>query len=242
MHGREFCSCGVLIRQCRCAIESHRTHVVKDGCQTCRAKTGEVERRLGNWTQTFTGVKFYPLDPRVEEIHVLDIAQGLALTNRWNGQVQYPFSVAAHSLYVSELCEPQHALVGLLHDASEAYIGDMIRPLKKDIPAFQKIENNLQRVIGQKFGVDLVNLPASVHRADDVMLVTEFRDLHVNPAVDGWLERHPVEPTEKKLFLLTAKDWQVTRLRFLRRLYELGYDGADLYEALTWTEPGGKYA
>ena len=66
---------------------------------------------------------------------------------------------------------------GLLHDAVEAYTGDMIAPLKQISPEYQAIEQKIARLLSEFFGVDLVNLPREVKIADLTLLATEKRDL-----------------------------------------------------------------
>ena len=89
---------------------------------------------------------FWPLDPREDEVDIRDIAHGLATTNRYGGQFPAPFSVAQHSCMVSELCQPANALVALLHDAEEAYTGDLIKPLKA-IPELKAIWEDRKSVV-----------------------------------------------------------------------------------------------
>ncbi|HQP24038.1 MAG TPA: hypothetical protein PLP16_02645, partial [Smithellaceae bacterium] len=80
---------------------------------------------------TFSGIAFDLLDPKPEMILVEDIVHSLSLINRFNGAAKFPYSVAQHSLYVAGLLPPELKLQGLLHDAPEAYVGDMVSPLKK---------------------------------------------------------------------------------------------------------------
>jgi len=126
--------------------------------------------------QTFTGLKFHPFFPRPEEICIADIAHGLAATNRFAGMTIEPYSVAQHSIHVSRLVPPQDALWGLLHDASEAYLLDMPRPIKEYLPEYREVEQRVMEVICERFGLD-PREPASVKDADRRLLSTEHRDL-----------------------------------------------------------------
>src|SRR5262245_27549306 len=108
---------------------------------------GEIQmsQRIGDWMQTISGRKFWPLDPRPEEVCIEDIGHALSLVCRFGGHCHTFYSVAEHSVRVSLLAEDMAkssahwtdenirmiALSGLLHDAAEAYIGDMVRPLKR---------------------------------------------------------------------------------------------------------------
>lgn len=146
------------------------------------------EQRIGDWILTYTGKKFWPLDPRVAEICIEDIAHALANTCRFGGHCKAFYSVAQHSLLVSRFCT-EAPLQGLMHDAAEAYIGDMVRPLKQDMPDFRRVEESIWRAICGKFDLE-PRLHAEVKEMDNVALVTERRDL-LSAAADRWaLEEH----------------------------------------------------
>lgn len=95
--------------------------------------------RRGDWIQTFSGREFYPMDPRPEDIDIIDIAHQLAMTCRYGGAVKRFYSVAEHSVLLAcyvERMKPERkdlALQALLHDAAEAYICDIPRPLKRSV-------------------------------------------------------------------------------------------------------------
>src|SRR5208282_6622849 len=82
------------------------------------------------WIRTFSGGRFYVLEPRVEDVRIEDIAHALSMQCRFTGHVREFYSVAEHSVWVSRYSHREDALWGLLHDASESYIGDMSTPLK----------------------------------------------------------------------------------------------------------------
>ncbi len=123
--------------------------------------------------------------PTAAMINRFDIAAGLSRICRWSGQTSEFYSVAEHSVRVAQLVPPEHRLQALLHDAPEAYIGDMARPLKDLCPDFRAVEAKLWEAIAEKFGV-AVELSEEVKAADDVMLVTERRDLMPNADDWGW--------------------------------------------------------
>ena len=81
--------------------------------------------RIGDWMQTYTGERFWPLDPRIEDIHIRDISMALGKLCRYGGHTIFFYSVAEHSVLVSEYVPEEYALWGLLHDASEAYLSDI---------------------------------------------------------------------------------------------------------------------
>lgn len=136
--------------------------------------------RKGDWMQTFTGKKFWPLDPRSDDVDIKDIAHSLALTCRFNGQCNLFYSVAQHSVFVSRLVTPSQALAALLHDSTEAYLGDIIRPIKLYLPEFKDIENNLEKAIFQHFSIRNYDKKEIV-KADNIALYTEMRDVMGEP-------------------------------------------------------------
>jgi hypothetical protein len=105
---------------------------------------------------TFSGRRLHPLDPRPEEVTVEDVAHGLGNTCRYGGQCQFYYSVGTHSIYVSsELAEhgPAMALYGLFHDAAEAYITDVPRPLKRELDGYDRIEEDILEAVWDRLGV-----------------------------------------------------------------------------------------
>lgn len=134
---------------------------------------------------TYTGRKFSPLHPDPETVSIRDIAHALSLCCRWGGHITKFYSVAQHSVTVSQICEPEDALIGLLHDAAEAYIGDMIRPLKylKEMySAYKAIEHGIDSAIASKFGLTSIEKTPSVEKADTIMLCYEAINLKLKPA------------------------------------------------------------
>lgn len=143
-----------------------------------------MENEKGDWFGTFTGKQMYVLKPEPKDILIEDIAHTLSNYCRFGGHSAEFYSIASHSVLVSKLCNPENALLGLLHDATEAYLGDVIRPLKKYLAEYQKIEKLWAYAIGEAFGLGdkLVNLPEDVKKADNIALMTEAKHL-VNPRV-----------------------------------------------------------
>ena len=137
------------------------------------------EERSGDWMQTYSGFQFWPLDPRPEEIHVIDIAHSLANQCRYAGHCKSFYSVAQHSVMVSRIVPPEHALWGLLHDAAEAYLVDLPRPVKRYSligDQYRIVESALMRQVALRFKLS-ESEPDCVRHADDVALMTEKRDL-----------------------------------------------------------------
>jgi hypothetical protein len=142
----------------------------------------------GHWMQTFTGRQFYPLDPRPEDIDIIDIAHALSMQCRYNGHVQRFMSVAEHCVLMSRVVAPEHALWALLHDATEAYVGDMIRPLKLHMPEYRAVEDRVMLAIAAAFDID-PDMPPEVKIADSRILLDERAALLGTPPgnwnVDG---------------------------------------------------------
>lgn len=129
--------------------------------------------REGDWSQTYTGKRFYHLDPKIEDISIEDIAHSLAYQCRYTGHTTRFYSVAEHSLYVSRYCTPKNALWGLLHDASEAYICDIPAPLKPYLTNYKEIEAKIMACICEKFGLDN-EMPTEVKQLDKDILKNEY--------------------------------------------------------------------
>ena len=125
---------------------------------------------------TRSGRRVALLNPSPAQIVIGDIAHGLAHQCRFNGQTNRFYSVAQHSVLVASILPRELRLAGLLHDASEAYLGDIVQPLKELLPEYQTIEANFCNVLGARFNVDLSPNEA-IHKADLIVLATERRDL-----------------------------------------------------------------
>lgn len=115
-----------------------------------------TEQRRGEPIGTYTGGNVHPLDPDPATIELPDIANGLANTCRYAGQCQFYYSVGTHSCYVSEelaVHGPRVQLYGLFHDAAEAYVSDVPRPIKREIETFQQIEDRILDAVWDRLGV-----------------------------------------------------------------------------------------
>ena len=148
-----------------------------------------MEERAGDWIQTYTGRQFWPLSPRAEDIDVLDIAHALSNLCRFGGHCVQFYSVAQHSVLVSQACErmapevPGAALWGLLHDASEAYLADVPRPVKPYMTGYQELETQLQQAVARRFDLRWP-IPEIVKRVDNAILADEMARLMVAPPAD----------------------------------------------------------
>jgi uncharacterized protein len=178
---------------------------------------------MSAWIMTATGRVFYPLEPRAEDVCIDDIAHALAGVNRFNGHTRVPYSVAQHSVLVSQQLYDHGLdleLIGLLHDASEAYLGDVPRPLKvtEAFEPYRQAEERLQALIYQVFGVEVVaahpSVTALVKHVDRRMLRTEQAAL-MPPAAPGENRRDTLPYT------VAIDPWSAreARGRFLTRFH-----------------------
>lgn len=143
----------------------------------------QLSRYHRNPMQTFTGRQLYPMDPHPRDIDAVDIAHALSMQCRFNGHVHTFYSVAEHCVLVSRAVSPANALWGLLHDASEAYVGDMIRPLKLHMSAYRKAEGRVMLAITRKFGISDA-MPDEVHAAD-ARIVLDERAALMSPPLES---------------------------------------------------------
>jgi hypothetical protein len=142
-----------------------------------------------DWIQTFMGRQFWPLEPRAEDIDIKDIAHALSNLCRYGGHTEQFYSVAQHCVLVSNAVPAEFALYGLLHDASEAYLIDVPRPIKhaEGMHAYRRAEARLEEVIYESFGLPRLGMEGLGHlkTADNQLLRTEQRDL-MKPAPAEW--------------------------------------------------------
>ncbi len=170
------------------------------------------------WLQTYTGRAFYPLDPDPDSIVIEDIAHALSLQCRFTGHVRTFYSVGEHSVRLSLIVPMADRLWGLMHDASEAYMVDLARPIKRHSELgtiYKQIEAGLMRAICQRFGLPPQE-PASIEQADRTMLVTEKRDL-LGPEPRPWT--HQDEPLADQIHPWTSA---AAESCFLDRFIRLG--------------------
>jgi hypothetical protein len=135
----------------------------------------------GPYLQTVSGRRLNPFDPDPDQLDIADIARALANVCRFGGHTRVFYSVAQHSVIVSELVEQrggdvEDVFAALMHDASEAYLGDMPHPIKHRSPlgaSFKAAEEHLEHAIRDRFSIK-PDVP-EIKRADRALLATERR-------------------------------------------------------------------
>lgn len=185
------------------------------------AFTPEPQHYEKGWIATYTGRQFYPLDPRPEDIDPVDIAHALSLQTRFTGHCPEPYSVAQHSVLVSLHCDMRDALWGLLHDASEAYICDLSRPAKEalrkaGIAFYDEIEARIMRAVADRFGLTWP-VPASVKRADEMLLTTEARQFFRHHKTYPLWHHRPENGFSILESPIRVQPWRQAKAAFLHR-------------------------
>lgn len=171
---------------------------------------------------TYTGRQFWPLEPKAEDVTIEDIAHALSLLCRYNGHCRYFYSVAEHSYLVWSVVSQmapgdyRHQLRALLHDAAEAYLADVPRPVKPFLRNYERAEKRLHRVIAQAFNLPSLEKTDDIDYVDTRILVDETEALMPIVSVERckWL----VEPLG-----VAIRCWQpqIAKHMFLSTFYTL---------------------
>jgi hypothetical protein len=133
----------------------------------------------------------WPLNPLPQDIDIRDIAHALSNECRYNGMCKHHYSVAQHCLLVSQSVPPEFALLGLMHDSSEAFLKDILRPIKRwsGMKEYLVVEERMHKCIAEALGFT-AEIPAEVKLADTAMLGTERKAL-MAPPPQPWIETVP---------------------------------------------------
>jgi hypothetical protein len=179
-----------------------------------------IAPRKGDFIQTYTGRQFWPIDPRAEDIFIKDIAHALSLQCRYAGHCKQHYSVAEHSVLVAQWVlektgDKRKAFAGLMHDAQEAYVVDVPRPLKPFLAGYKEIEDRVWRVIAVRYGLD-PELPAEVKEADNRILTDERRvNMASGDYEGGWPDLAPLDIRIECLSAPVAEIWFMDAFRRL---------------------------
>lgn len=169
--------------------------------------------------QTFTGIEFFPFDPRPEQVCIEDIAHALANKCRYAGHTTRFYSVAEHSVFCTTIVEPDYYLQALLHDAAEAYLPDIPSPIKKRFPTLIEAEKVILATIGEALNVNLVSLPPEIKRADLAMLAAE-REQVMSKGFKWSADNLPEPPAVVRLMCWSPEKAKVKFLKMLNFLME----------------------
>jgi hypothetical protein len=184
----------------------------------------------GPWVCTNSGRDFYLLDPQPEDIVIEDIAHSLAHQCRYNGHTDSFYSVAQHCVLLSQVVYPSEALLALMHDATEAYVGDVVAPLKGLIPNFKDIEARIWRCIVQAFPcIDYDEEGwARVAEYDRRICRNEAEHLFLNADSAVWGIGDPIPDTEGIISGSLRRPWNPHQAQhiFTQRFKELCCDQA----------------
>lgn len=168
------------------------------------------------YISTFAGLRLYPDDPRPEQISLVDLANGLGKEGRFGNQCDEFYSVAQHSILLAEYLPKEYRLWAMLHDASEAYTGDMLSPVKPTVAGWKAFEDSLSRCIFGVFGLVWENVPTAVKEADARIAIDEALVVFDTPPT--WVKEHRTHQLG-----VAVHPWSKTVSKFvwLRYMYAL---------------------
>ncbi|RUV69652.1 MAG: hypothetical protein EOR26_05075 [Mesorhizobium sp.] len=151
--------------------------------------------RVGGSLYTFSGKRFWPLDPMPDELVIEDIAHALSLQCRYGGHCVRFYSVAEHSVHLARHVSPPNRLWALLHDASEAYLADVPRPVKSHLTGYRDAEAGVMAAVVARYGL-ACTMPDEVHQADNRIIGDEMRQ-----------NMHEVDPAYGQPLGITLRFW-----------------------------------
>lgn len=174
-----------------------------------------------SFIETASGIAFYPYQPKTDQININDISHALSHLCRFGGHSKFFYSVAQHSILVSEYLKregrsPLIQLYGLLHDASEGYLVDLPSPLKKGMPDYVEIEKGLQMIIWDALGIPVPS--DEINKViKDVDVLFQNYEANILLPVAAWADK---SVSIKQLEIREEKMSDV-RTKFLARFNEL---------------------
>jgi hypothetical protein len=132
--------------------------------------------KYDDWIETYSGIRFHPIRPSLNEFVIKDVAHALSMICRYTGHCSDFYSVAQHSVYVSMVCD-EFRFEGLMHDAVEAYISDVNTTVKMHLDDYRELEYDIMEVMAKRFGFSPPPLPDEVKNADIMVLEWEHQNL-----------------------------------------------------------------
>jgi uncharacterized protein len=173
------------------------------------------------YSQTFTGKKFYYFNASPEMVDIEDIAHALSQQCRFNGHCEKFYSVAEHCYHASFLVPEGLELEALLHDASEAYIGDIPKPFKTGIEStISPLEDSILDMIFEKYGLNPLPFPSAIKEVDLEMLYWERTELMGSPE-NEWECFSGVTFDPKRKPIIRCWQPKTAKQKFLQRFQEL---------------------
>lgn len=167
----------------------------------------------GDWIQTALGHQFWPIDPRPDEINEEDVGHALSLLCRFGGHCLRFYSVAEHSVLLARRVSPENRLWALLHDASEAYLVDVPRPLKPFLSGYSEAESKIMAAVCVRFDLPRT-IPAEV-KEFDTRILTDERQQNMAPPPKPW-------STDAEPLGIDLQFWSPPRAKreFMAELYD----------------------
>ena len=144
-----------------------------------------------DWMRTISGRKFWPMDPDIADLDLGDITHSLSLICRFGGHVPELYSVGQHSVILARLVPDELKPSALMHDAAEAYLNDLIRPVKHGLKAYCSAENRILRLVARRYGLHWP-MPPEIKRWDYALSVHEADTFQSR--VDDWTSPYDVLP------------------------------------------------
>lgn len=198
-----------------------------EGKETATAQAAK-NRRKGDWIQTYTGGMFWPLDPRASEICLLDVAAGISKECRYGGQSQIFYSVAEHSVLITEYAirnlnvSDREARALLFHDASEGLgLKDIPRPVKVFLPGYKEIERGVMHAVAERFDFDWP-LDPELKLLDERIGLTEERAIMGPPPAAWRTQQEQFKATEPLPVTIEGWRWSEAFARFVTLAGVLG--------------------
>lgn len=172
------------------------------------------------WIETFTGIRFYFMNPTPDMFSIVDIAHSLAMQVRYNGHVKAHYSVAEHCVLMSDWLrdrghDRQTCLTALMHDVAETYIGDMPRPVKEKVPEFKAIEKVIDAAAAKRFGLSYPFPP--IVKELDARILKDERAQAMNPSDNEW----GTDSLEEMGVRVKLWDWKTAESMFIGRYVAL---------------------
>lgn len=165
-----------------------------------------------SWITTFTGKQFHHFDASRDDIDIDDIAHSLSLLCRYNGHCRVMYSVAEHCVRLCDIVPYEMKSRALMHDAAEAYIGDVPSLLKAQFPLFSEMEDRILEIILDKYNIKGPCDLAALKRYENMLLAAEVRDLMPNSL--GWFL-----PEEEHRAIIVPWVSNVAAIQFAQKFY-----------------------